>query len=137
MDTNLVQRKTHAELTSVLVLLVKSSAKWLSPLKKPKGRTVRRQRGGFLECPREHLEILWVSSALATVQHSCVGIWKGQALSQVLGELALPLPVWVSQSLRSQDLNLSSINQHKCKVTSHRSQGGEKKKHIQLGLQQC
>lgn len=75
------------------------------------------------------LESMRVSSALATADTAVWGIWKGLASSQVWGELALSLSSWESHSAPGSQL-------HKPRPHLTGTQGGEKNKDIQLGLQQ-
>lgn len=90
----MVQRKTCGTESSVkfslLVSLVYFSAKWLSPSKSSGGRTVR----PGTDTPWTAMEsgsvgllrvALWVSSALATVEHCCVGQLESPDFESGLG----------------------------------------------------
>lgn len=121
MGHDLVQRKTyHAVPCQVLCAGV--TGQFLSQVTQP----IQQACGqGSQSRHRRSLESIWmalrVSSALATADTAVWGIWKGLSLSQVWGELALPLSSWESHSAPGSRL-------HKPAPHLLGTQGGEKNK---------
>lgn len=60
-------------------------SKWLSPLKRSVGRTVRQVTGVPWSALESIWVALWVSFALATVELSCVGCLEGPHSESGLG----------------------------------------------------